>query len=62
MILPIEIHSQLSNREFNRMNGIPDETCTDGAAEINNAFQQHISESLNVYKPLLNEELIMAIE
>jgi len=58
----IDINSKLSEREFNKMNGIPDETNTDGAAEINNKFQQHISESLNVYKPLLNEELITVIE
>lgn len=49
----ININSKLSEQEFNKMQGIPDETCTDGAYEINNAFQQSLSVSLNVYKPLL---------
>ncbi|KAF7778157.1 hypothetical protein PMAN_a2963 [Pseudoalteromonas marina] len=44
------------------MNNIPDETCTEGSAEINQQFQKTISDSLNVYKPLLNAELISAIE
>ncbi|GAA71400.1 hypothetical protein P20439_1473 [Pseudoalteromonas sp. BSi20439] len=44
------------------MNNIPDDTCTEGAAEINQKFQMTISDSLNVYKPLLNAELITAIE
>ena len=58
----ISINSKLSEQEFCKMQGIPDETCTDGAYEINTAFQQSLSDSLNVYKPLLNEELITAIE
>ena len=58
----IEISSKLSDREFNIMNNIPDDTCTEGAAEINETFQKTISDSLNVYKPLLNSELINAIE
>jgi hypothetical protein len=58
----IKISSDLSEREFNRMNNIPDDTCTKGAAEINEKFQKTISDSLNVYKPLLNKELIDEIE
>lgn len=58
----IKVASLLSDQEFNRMNNIPDDTCTEGAAEINEKFQKTISDSLNVYKPLLNAELIAAIE
>ena len=58
----ISINSKLSEQEFCKMQGIPDETCTDGANEINTAFQQSLSISLNVYKPLLNKDLISAIE
>lgn len=58
----IQISSKLSDREFNRMNNLPDDTCTEGAEEINTKFQETISDSLNVYKPLLNKELINAIE
>ncbi|MCP4055534.1 MULTISPECIES: hypothetical protein [unclassified Pseudoalteromonas] len=58
----IEVSSKLSDQEFNIMNNIPDDTCTEGAAEINQKFQMTISDSLNVYKPLLNAELITAIE
>lgn len=58
----IEVSSKLSDQEFNRMNNIPDNTCTEGSAEVNLKFQQTISDSLNVYKPLLNSELVAAIE
>lgn len=58
----VEISSKLSDREFNRMQGIPDDTDTEGANEINNTFRKNISHSLNVYKPLLNSELTEAIE
>lgn len=58
----IEISSKLSEREFNNMQGIPDDTDTDGAKEINDTFRKTISHSLNVYKPLLNSELTDAIE
>lgn len=58
----IEISSNLSEREFNRMNNIPDDSCIEGAYEINNKFKETISDSLNVYKPLLNKELIDAIK
>ncbi len=57
----IEISSKLSDREFNNMQGIPDDTNTDGEKEINDTFRKTISESLNVYKPLLNTELTGAI-
>ncbi|MEL0613298.1 hypothetical protein [Marinomonas arenicola] len=58
----IDVSSKLSDREFNKMNNIPDDTCTKGSVEINKKFQKTISDSLNVYKPLLNSELISAIE
>lgn len=58
----IEVSSKISEREFNKMNNIPDDTCTKGSAEVNYKFQKTISDSLNVYKPLLNSELISAIE
>ncbi|MFP3353387.1 hypothetical protein R0K04_18500 [Pseudoalteromonas sp. SIMBA_153] len=58
----IEVSSKLSDKEFNIMNNIPDDTCTEDAAQINQMFQMTISDSLNVYKPLLNDELITAIE
>lgn len=58
----IEISSKLSDREFSNMQGIPDDTDTEGAKEINDTFKKTISHSLNVYKPLLNSELIDAIE
>jgi len=58
----IEISSKFSDREFNNMQGIPDDTSTEGAKEINDKFRETISDSLNVYKPLLNAELISAIE
>jgi hypothetical protein len=59
----IEISLKLSDREFNNMQGIlPDDTDTEGAKEINDTFKKTISDSLNVYKPLLNSELTDAIE
>lgn len=58
----IKISSNLSDREFNRMNNIPDDSCTEGSDEIHAKFQETISDSLNVYKPLLNKELLTAIE
>lgn len=58
----IKISSELSEREFNKANNIPDDTCTTGSAETHVNLQETISDSLNVYKSLLNKELISAIE
>lgn len=58
----IETFSKLTNQAFNNMQGIPDDDCIIGVEEIGNKFQKTISDSLNVYKPLLNLKLIEAIE
>ncbi len=58
----IKISSNLSDREFNKIKNIPDESCIEDALKINNKFQKTMSDSLNVYKSLLNKELINAIE
>lgn len=58
----IETSSKLTDQAFNEMQGIPDDTCNIDATNTGNKFQKTISESLNVYKPLLNSKLIEAIE
>ena len=58
----IEMSSKFSDLEFNEMQNIPDNTCIEGSKEVSDKFQKTISNSLNVYKPLLNSNLIEAIE
>lgn len=58
----IEMSSKLLDLEFNKMQNIPDDTCIEGSKEVHDKFQKTISDSLNVYKPLLNSNLIEAIE
>lgn len=58
----IQMTEKFVEREFNTMQGIPDDTCTDGAREVNYRFEETISDSLNVYKPLMDANLIQAIE
>ena len=52
----------ISSKYCDSTMGIPVGNSLDKSAEIGKAFEDALSDSLNVYKPLLSEELILAIE
>ena len=61
----IIISEEISESTFNDSQGIidlTDKTSIEAKKEIKEKFQETMLDSLNVYKPLLNSELIIAIE
>ncbi|PSW59895.1 hypothetical protein C0W54_18155 [Photobacterium kishitanii] len=61
----VEMTSKFQDDEFYRMHGIEDKVKdinTDGYQEVFKQFEETISDSINVYKPLLSSIVIEAIE
>lgn len=58
----VDMSGRLADSHFNQEQGIPEHVNTDGSEIVRAKLEEALSDSLYVYKPLLNQALISSIE